>query len=281
MECAAAQATFLESMFQVYQSRSESRAIWSEWLRSRHGGRISWELRFDKSMTENEKLVFFEDLRKLKTSMPIAYVLGEIIWADIKWKVDERALIPRPETEELLQAVLREVNPSDRIVDACTGSGCIAIATKLKVPSTHLIAFDLSSDALGLAEENADSKNVQIDWYKSNLLEPIPDWVSSGGDDIWVSNPPYIPVSEILDKSLGFEPDMALYVSDDNPIIYYQKIIKWSLKGLKKGGFLFLEVHYDFCFKIKMHLENQNKWSEIKIIDDDCGKHRFIKAVRE
>ena len=184
MKCAAAQATFLESMFQVYQSRSESRAIWSEWLRSRHGGRISWELRFDKRLSENEKRVFFEDLRRLEISTPIAYVLGEIIWADLKWKVDERALIPRPETEELLQAMLKEVNPSDRIVDACTGSGCIAIATKLKVPNTHLIAFDLSDDALALAKENAESNNVQIDWYNSNLLGPIPDWVSCGKDNI-------------------------------------------------------------------------------------------------
>lgn len=280
MKCATAQVTFLESMFQVYKSRSESRAIWSEWLRSRQGGRISWELRFDQNLSEEEKLIFFEDLRKLEKSMPIAYVLGEIIWADVKWKVDKRALIPRPETEELLQAMLNEVNPSDRIVDACTGSGCIAIATKLKAPNTHLIAFDLSTDALDLAKENAETNNVQIEWHNSNLLGPIPDWVSISKDDIWISNPPYIPVSEILDKSLGFEPEMALYVPDDNPIVFYQKIIQWSLRGLKKGGFLFIEAHYDFCSEIKIHLEKQNEWSEIRIIDDDCGKHRFIKAIR-
>ena len=280
MKCATAQVTFLESMFQVYKSRSESRAIWSEWLRSRQGGRISWELRFNQNLSEEEKLIFFEDLRKLEKSMPIAYVLGEIIWADVKWKVDKRALIPRPETEELLQAMLNEVNPSDRIVDACTGSGCIAIATKLKAPNTHLIAFDLSTDALDLAKENAETNNVQIEWHNSNLLGPIPDWVSISKDDIWISNPPYIPVSEILDKSLGFEPEMALYVPDDNPIVFYQKIIQWSLRGLKKGGFLFIEAHYDFCSEIKIHLEKQNEWSEIRIIDDDCGKHRFIKAIR-
>lgn len=280
MKCATAQVTFLESMFQVYKSRSESRAIWSEWLRSRQGGRISWELRFNQNLSEEEKLIFFEDLRKLEASMPIAYVLGEIIWADVKWKVDKRALIPRPETEELLQAMLNEVNPSDRIVDACTGSGCIAIATKLKAPNTHLIAFDLSTDALDLAKENAETNNVQIEWHNSNLLGPIPDWVSISKDDIWISNPPYIPVSEILDKSLGFEPEMALYVPDDNPIVFYQKIIQWSLRGLKKGGFLFIEAHYDFCSEIKIHLEKQNEWSEIRIIDDDCGKHRFIKAIR-
>lgn len=280
MKCATAQVTFLESMFQVYKSRSESRAIWSEWLRSRQGGRISWELRFNQNLSEEEKLIFFEDLRKLEASMPIAYVLGEIIWADVKWKVDKRALIPRPETEELLQAMLNEVNPSDRIVDACTGSGCIAIATKLKAPNTQLIAFDISTDALDLAKENAETNNVQIEWHNSNLLGPIPDWVSISKDDIWISNPPYIPVSEILDKSLGFEPEMALYVPDDNPIVFYQKIIQWSLRGLKKGGFLFIEAHYDFCSEIKIHLEKQNEWSEIRIIDDDCGKHRFIKAIR-
>ena len=280
MKCATAQVTFLESMFQVYKSRSESRAIWSEWLRSRQGGRISWELRFNQNLSEEEKLIFFEDLRKLEASMPIAYVLGEIIWADVKWKVDKRALIPRPETEELLQAMLNEVNPSDRIVDACTGSGCIAIATKLKAPNTQLIAFDISTDALDLAKENAETNNVQIEWHNSNLLGPIPDWVSISKDDIWISNPPYIPVSEILDKSLGFEPEMALYVPDDNPIVFYQKIIHWSLRGLKKGGFLFLEAHYYFCSEIKIHLEKQNEWSEIRIIDDDCGKHRFIKAIR-
>ncbi|CAI8284812.1 MAG: Release factor glutamine methyltransferase [Owenweeksia sp. TMED14] len=280
MECAKAQAEFLNSMYEVHGSLSESRAIWSEWLRVRHAGRVKWELRFHINLSVDEKLTFQKDLQELKSSKPIAYVLAETFWFGMIWKIDNRALIPRPETEELLSLVLDDIKPSFRVVDACTGSGCIAIATKFKHPSASVTGFDISSNAIDLAKENACFHNVEVNWLNSNILDPIPDWLVSGQDDIWVSNPPYIPNSEPLDESLVYEPKLALSVPDRNPIIFYQKIDIWASHALKSGGLLFLETHFLYCLKVRDYLLAQKKWHDIKIINDDCGKSRFIKAIR-
>lgn len=275
-----AQSQFIDLMFRTYRSESESRAIWSEWLKVRHGGRINWELNFLNDLTSDELEVYRSDLKRLQEHEPIAYVLGELIWAGLKFKIDNRALIPRPETEELLFLLFKNVINPLRIVDACTGSGCIAIASKIKYPLADVIGFDISRDALKLADENSKLNQANLKLYQNDLMRSIPKWVKPKNDDVWVGNPPYITPSESLDRSLNFEPDRALFSSDSNPIIYYDKISQWAQVGLKTKGILLFEVNYKYATMITELLQKQDVWSEIQIFKDNCGKDRFIKSIR-
>ena len=199
----------------------------------------------DLSVAEEKK---FEDaLLRLLKHEPIQYIIGETEFFGLKFKVDKNVLIPRPETEELVQWILEDFKSSKTkelsILDIGTGSGCIAVSLAKKLPNARVSAIDISEGALKIATSNAKMNDVEIDFILQDILKisELPEKY-----DLIVSNPPYVremEKKEMHRNVLENEPEMALYVKDLEPLIFYQKITKLAETGLKQGGSLYFEIN--------------------------------------
>ena len=217
---------------------------------------------------------------RLSNKEPIQYVLGETYFLGKKFKTDTRALIPRTETEELVQLVIHENRLSNlRIVDIGTGSGCIAISLSLGMESPKVFATDFSREALELARENARFHQSNVDFLHHDiLLEPLPvDTL-----DIMVSNPPYIPVkdkSNMHSNVLDYEPGSALFVPDDEPLLFYEKIARIASEKLVHNGKLYFEIHESFGSDVHVLLTELG-FENIAIIQDMQGKDRIAQAKK-
>ncbi|MDP4284689.1 MAG: peptide chain release factor N(5)-glutamine methyltransferase [Bacteroidota bacterium] len=229
-------------------------------------------------------------LKELLQHKPVQYVLNEAWFYKMKFFVNENVLIPRPETEELVEWVVMDaksirLNNADkkniRIIDIGTGSGCIPVSLMKELPGADVTAIDVSEKALMVAKRNADELNsiiyfLQIDFLNEN------EWDSFSQYDIIVSNPPYIPVKEksILSKNVSdFEPGMALFVEDKAPFIFYEKIAAFSKIHLKEKGIIYVEVHEEYAEDVRCIFEKANLHSIIK--KDIYGKQRMIKAIKQ
>ena len=191
---------------------------------------------------------------RLKKNEPVQYVLGEAWFAGMKFKVNKNVLIPRPETEELVDWVVKESqksNPesfrdkSQNIIDIGTGSGCIPIALKKKLPQATLSAIDVCGETLFTATENAIELNTDVNFLLLDFLDEE-KWKELGQYNIIVSNPPYVKQSEINtmhERVKEFEPHLALFVPDNDPLLFYKKLSDFSMKHLNAGGKLFLEIN--------------------------------------
>ena len=210
---------------------------------------------------------------------PIQYLTGKSWFMGNVFLVNEDVLIPRPETEELVEWVGEYAQIIDRplkIIDIGTGSGCIAIALKKILPDSSLSGLDISIAALSVAAMNAKQLNVDIKWVEQDILmsASLPDTY-----DIIVSNPPYIPVREITDMQdqvKNFEPSIALFVSNEDPLIYYRMIARLGKQYLSNNGQLFFEIHYDQAKKIINLLDEMGYHAESR--QDMFGKDRMIRA---
>jgi release factor glutamine methyltransferase len=220
-----------------------------------------------------------QSLDKLKQNVPIQYILGQVSFADILLNVNGSALIPRPETEELVHYIL-ESSPADKplqVLDIGTGTGCIAIALKKAHPNWHLTAWDNDVNALKLAQQNAAYNKVNIKIERRDVLtDKIPNlkW------DIIVSNPPYVP--ERLKKNtaphvLLHEPHQAIFVPDDNPLLFYKSIAAYAKTQLAVSGTLFFEGHHSLMKTLKIFLEKQG-FCDIVLRNDFRNHPRFIVA---
>ena len=232
-------------------------------------------------------------VERLKLNEPIQYVLGQTEFCGLPFITDKRALIPRPETEELVEWVLEllsalrlrsateEAQSASEgelsILDIGTGSGCIAVTLAQKLKKSRVFAFDISLDALNLAHENADLNYIFVHFYHCNILK------MSGFDhkfDVIVSNPPYVIHSqkaEMKPNVLDYEPSMALFVPDANPLLFYKHIIDFAKKQLNPNGFLFLEINHLFGKEI-VKLLKTNNFKNIELKKDLSGKNRMIKS---
>ena len=196
-----------------------------------------------------------EALQQLLQHTPVQYVLGEAWFCKMFFKVNHQVLIPRPETEELVNWLLddykkKAIFPSSAsILDIGTGSGCIAVAIKKNLPAATVTAIDFTAGALAIAKENAITNKVEINFFQLDFLnEQL--WESLPGFDIIVSNPPYIPISEKeqLDKNvIAYEPHSALFVPDNKPLLFYEKIALFGKSNLKKDGSIYVEVHENYA----------------------------------
>ena len=210
----------------------------------------------------------------LKTKKPLQYILGETKFYGLKLKVNQHTLIPRSETEEIVDWILKEKFQS--ALDIGTGSGCIAIALA-KHSNAHISAIDISRDALQIAKANANLNNVKLafseqDIFQTNRLEKV---------DLIVSNPPYVLNSqqEHMDQNvLAYEPHLALFVSDNNPLVFYEKIIYLASKSLTSSGKLFFEINEKFGDEL-IAILIQNSFVDIELKKDVNDKDRMIKAV--
>lgn len=210
---------------------------------------------------------------KLGNMEPIDYILGYTYFYHSKFNVNNNVLIPRPETEELVDLIVKENRDRQglKVLDIGTGSGCIAISLARFLPNSEVTALDISSAALDVAKNNSKSLNINVEFMEIDILNDAKK-IANNKWDIIVSNPPYIPIEEkkLLEKNIDFEPDIALYVPDNEVFIFYDEILKYSELTLKSGGKLYFEVHQDFQTNFVVNLEKT-------ILKDISGNVRFLK----
>lgn len=216
---------------------------------------------------------------QLKKSVPIQYLLGETYFYDLPFVVNKNVLIPRQETEELVDWIIHEQQDADKILDIGTGSGCIAVTLAKNIPTASVYAIDFDKSILEVAQQNARHNEVSIQFFKSNILKEKPHL---GQLDLIVSNPPYVLESEkqYMHKNvLEFEPQESLFVPDSKALIFYQKIAEYSAQYLKNHGALYLEINENKAKETAELLKNYG-FRKITIKKDINEKPRMIKAEK-
>jgi len=229
----------------------------------------------DINLSKSYQTHFLSALERLKNHEPIQYILGKTTFMDLEFKVNGSVLIPRPETEELVRLMLKEELNGKEILDIGTGSGCIAISLAKNLPNAKVSALDISKDALKVAEENAELNNVNIEFINADIFE----YQSEKKYDVIVSNPPYVTEhdkTKMKKNVLDFEPELALFVKDYDPLFYYHKIINLCMDNLT--SYLFFEINSKYHQDLIQYLvENDFK---IQKYNDNRGLPRFIFALK-
>ncbi len=221
-------------------------------------------------------------MRRLEKGEPVQYILGVADFATRQFHVAPGVLIPRPETAELCGWIVSESKHAKQLLDIGTGSGCIAITLAAELPRAQVSAWDISDDALRIAHENATRQGVNVTIEKHNILDANAI-LGQTTYDIIVSNPPYIKPSErdgMAQNVLDYEPAIALFAPDDNPIIFYQRIADFAWQHLTKGGKLFFELNPLTAEAVGEYL-HQLGFSGIEYRQDLYGKQRFLKATKK
>jgi release factor glutamine methyltransferase len=277
---------FKESLSPIYQE-DEAQALFL--LAIQHllnYSRADYLLKKETEITAEQTTKFLAVLNELQDRKPIQYILGEAYFYGLTFKVDKSVLIPRPETEELVEWILSVCNEIvnrqssiENIIDIGTGSGCIAIALKKNLPNTKVYALDIAEDTLATAKQNALLNNVEIEFIKDDILSPsilhFPSSIS-----VIVSNPPYIKEDEkpaMHQNVLANEPHRALFVSNENPLVFYEAIANFALKNLKSNGLLFFEIN-EYLGKQTVDLLQHKGFKNIELRKDMQGKDRMVKA---
>jgi release factor glutamine methyltransferase len=234
----------------------------------------------DVLFTEAQSAQFEVLKAALLNGAPMQYVLGVAWFMGQPYKVNKYTLIPRPETEELVQWITDEhKDQSIRILDIGTGSGCIPISLRRALPLTAVHSCDISPDALVIAKENADRLDAKITLQQINFLNHS-QTDTLGIYDVLVSNPPYIPVAEkeALHKNVkDFEPSLALFVPDSDPLVFYRAIALFGLSHLEKHGCIYCELHRDYAMQTKTLFEVSG-YKNVTIREDMNGNLRMLKA---
>lgn len=220
-------------------------------------------------------------LAQLLDYRPIQYIFGTAWFYGMKLKVTSDTLIPRPETAELVDFVVNENTRKDlRVIDLCTGSGCIAVALARNLPFATVSATDVSAGALDVARENASQLHADVRFIESDLLTPSGRDAARGEYDIIVSNPPYITEKEKAGMSpnvLRYEPHTALFVPDSNPLEFYKAIFDFAADNLAPGGKIYLEINPLYADE----LVAEAKWrgyDDARLVRDSYGRNRFLMA---
>lgn len=251
------------------------------------------------TLSKPETDFFFEILEGLKQQKPIQYLLGETEFYGLQFKVNENVLIPRPETEELVDWIIKDAkskiqnSEAIKILDIGTGSGCIAISLAKHLPEAQVFAVDISESALEIATENAEKNNVNIQFIKGDALNLAnEDFFPSGKDvsqrqkglfDIIVSNPPYVrelEKQEIKPNVLNNEPHLALFVENDNPLIFYKSITDFAVDKLKSNGSLYFEINQYLGQETKQLLVDA-EFKAVELRKDLNGNDRMLKGIRK
>lgn len=225
-----------------------------------------------------------EILNRLLKNEPIQYIFGEADFYGYKFKVNEHVLIPRQDTEEVVFYVKNTIRSFVRkneitLLDIGTGSGCIPITLKKLFPKMEVHALDVSQDALNMAKENAENLETEIVFYQKNILEKAA-WERLPNFDIIVSNPPYIPHREahhMPENVKQFEPHLALFIDDENPLIFYEMIADFAKQKLNKDGYLFFETNEFNAKEVQSMLRNKT-FTSVVLEQDMEGKNRMIRA---
>lgn len=249
--------------------------------------RLAFSLQPEFVITKEEEQPLFEALSKLKLEQPIQYILGATEFFGLPFKVNQHTLIPRPETEELVDWVISQNSSNDKpinILDIGTGSGCIAISIAKNIPNAVVFALDVSEEALKVAKENAKLNSVDVKFVKLNILNES-DWNIEFENlkfDVIVSNPPYVrnlEKVEMKNNVLLNEPSLALFVEDDDPLLFYRTITEFAIKYLKNQGQLFFEIN-QYLGNEMIDLLNTYHFKNIELRRDINGNDRMLKGIK-
>ncbi len=238
------------------------------------------ESRFLIEPNEEIEIANLEQLSDpLAAGCPIQYILGRAEFCGEEFVVRQGVLIPRPETEELVMWAIEKAQgiASPRILDVCTGSGCIAIALKKRIPSASLTAIELSDEALAIAHENSERLCAEVELLQDDALKGMTS-IKGREFDIVISNPPYIPQAEISNMRINvtqYEPHLALFVADDNPLIFYREIARTSHAILSPKGWLLFEIHETLAEQTAAMLATEG-YVNIELRKDFRDKPRMI-----
>ena len=270
---------FKKKLLELYDEREIENIF--HWVCEEKYGLNKFELRqSDKRLSESELLDVRSIVKRLVAQEPIQYILGTTEFYNCIIKVDENVLIPRPETEELVDLVLKEVDENSVLLDIGTGSGCIPIALKKAKDSLTVFGLDVSTGAIALAKKSADLNQVDVSFIEADILKSdlnaIPEL------DCIVSNPPYVLESDKIKMAtnvLQFEPHLALFVEDSDPLLFYRRIAELGRNKLKSTGKLFFEIHENFGDETKKMMEDLG-YQQVRVIKDLQGKDRMISSCR-
>lgn len=239
------------------------------------------------TVTKSEEQPLFEALNQLKLNKPIQYIIRSTEFYGLKFLVDEHTLIPRPETEELVSKIISDHsshthNSIVKVLDIGTGTGCIAVTLAKQLSNAQVTAIDISEDALKIAMQNAELNEVNISFIKENILDYRDLILDQSPFDVIVSNPPYVRNSEksqIQPNVLDHEPHLALFVEDNDPLVFYRSICEFALDHLKPKGILYFEIN-EYLGIDMLELVTSYEFETIELIKDMSGKDRMLKAVR-
>ena len=244
--------------------------------------RIKMALEPNIRLSESEMLTFHFAVKDLLKNKPIQYIIGETEFCELKFKVNENVLIPRPETSELVMNIVKRQKTKDKrqlsILDIGTGSGCIAISLAKNIPGSKVHALDISEKALEVAKENAINNNVDVTFIHDDILS-LKNKIDTKFDII-VSNPPYVrevEKADMHDNVLNWEPQTALFVSDNDPLIFYRTILEFAKSHLKENGEVWFEIN-EYLGKEMIDLCHEMGFHEAEIISDFRGKERILRT---
>jgi len=244
------------------------------------GERFVSEMRWHESQLDRLAIL----AEKLNSGEPIQYVLGEVWFDGLKLHLTRDVLIPRPETEELVAAMSDKVSSLDnpgRVADWCTGSGCMALAMKRRLPSADVVGYELSEEALVVARTNALSTRLDVDFVCADALQAEQPEVPF---NVVMSNPPYIPSSErptMQSRVTEHEPALALFVPDEDPLLFFRALVAWCERGaLLSRGWIGLECHWNKAEEVGYMLTTSEGWTNVEILSDLQGLPRHVVAQR-
>ncbi|MEL1243940.1 peptide chain release factor N(5)-glutamine methyltransferase [Flavobacterium sp. DGU11] len=273
--------SFLEKLTPLYDAM-EAESFFNIALEELKGWkRIDLAMNPDAVLKDDEIIQWNNVLEQLEKHKPIQYIFGRAHFYGLEFEVDENTLIPRPETEELVEWIIKEneYKGQIKILDIGTGSGCIAISLAKNLPDAEVFAIDVSEKALAVAKKNAGTNGVTVKFLLQDILEAVslPDTF-----DIIVSNPPYVrelEKAEINPNVLEYEPHLALFVTDSDPLLFYRKIALLAKSGLTENGRLYFEIN-QYLGNETVEMLEEYKFSEVTLKKDIYGNDRMVSAIR-
>lgn len=233
----------------------------------------------DEELPDETKEKLLDAARRVEKGEPVQYVIGKVVFMGMELEVNQAVLIPRPETEELVRLLIRENSgrKNVNVLDIGTGSGCIALAVKKQMSDAWVAAWDVSENALDVARRNAENNILNVDFQQHDILQPQQ---TAERFDIIVSNPPYVCTSEAAEMErhvVDYEPHTALFVPDDNPLLFYKAIICFARLHLNSGGKIYFETNRAYAADVA-ELIKTNGFIETEVINDQFGNQRIVRG---
>lgn len=274
-------AEFRNALSGLYPDREIDQFLVLAFEEVMHLGKVQVFTAADAPVGEVQRELFGSILEGLRRREPIQYLLGYTVFYNLPLKVTRDVLIPRPETEELVDLIVKDHRGRHpRIIDLGTGSGCIALALKENIPGAQVFGADNSVAALDLANGNSKANKLDIEFFHFDILKQ--ESLGFMDFDVIVSNPPYVTrveMTEMDDNVLKYEPHEALFVPEDNPLIFYRKITDLADGHLLRGGTLYFEINRAYGNEIAGLLKDRG-YAEVKVCADLNGNDRMIRAVK-
>ncbi|ADX66900.1 peptide chain release factor N(5)-glutamine methyltransferase [Weeksella virosa] len=279
MNLAELEKFFVQSLSTLYDEQ-ETKALFRYYLEEKYHFSTSDFLLPAEHIFRLDEIE--NDVVALSLGKPIQQILGYAYFMDWKFLVNEFTLIPRPETEELVEWIAKDLHKRTnelRVLDIGTGSGCIPIALKHLLPNAQISAIDFSAQAIAMAKKNAKYNKVEVDFFVHDIFDKFP---TEKKYDVLVSNPPYVRNCEkeaMHQNVLNFEPETALFVADDNPLKYYQRIIEVAKEILTAEGVLYLEINQYLSQEMTELYSGDYEYVELR--KDLSGHYRMLKASNQ